>query len=686
MKLIYRKKRSIISILLAGLLCLSAASCSKKSNTQGTQTAQSESTAINANDPNNGASDLQNSVLSSDILVEYTKTDLNEAYDTVTAEAVCGGNTARISGSGISLENNILTVSQAGCYLLSGSFEGQILIAAAETDKVQLVLDGLTVTYGEASPILCESADKLVITLAKDSVNQVNDTGSGYIEEDEDSGESVNTRTGGAIHSKCALTLNGSGSLTVNAGYHNGIFSKKTLKVISGTITVTAVSDGLKGKNAVAIKEGILNIEAGEDGIQCSEETDTAKGYIWIEGGVLNITAKNDGIDASLYLIIKGGDVNVTTTGTERKTADEITGTTGGFGGKGLGGFGGGFGGGFTSGASDGYAVNSEGYYKISSKGLKAGGALEISGGAVTVTSTGHAIQSAGSLTVNGSDTVVYVTARCDTYKANSKGLTADGDVTIADGTVTVAYSYEGVEAGGELTISGGRIRIEQAVDDGLNAGTNGQTIRISGGYLFVNAEGDGLDSNGNIVISGGTVIVAGPTSGGDGALDCGDGNYSIQVTGGLLIAYGSSGMAEAPSAQSTQCSISYNTTLNAGSVFYITDKNGDAVVAVRLLKSAQNIVISDPGLVQGETYTLFTGGNVNTETDDGLCTGDVSGGTSLGTLTLSSTITSNGGGDGFGPGGNGVKPGGIDGGFGGGIDGGIDGGFGGGKGPGGRM
>lgn len=638
---VWMSNKRLLALAMAMLICLSAVSCTKKEGETDT-----EVHALQSGGTMTDHSGVQVQP-STEITVHYTATDLNDSYNNPTATLAANGKNAEITGSGAQLKEGRLTITSAGCYLLSGNFDGQVLVEAAATDKVQLVLDGFTVTYGDASPILCESADKLVITLAEGSENSVNDTGSGYVDV-EDGEEDPNTRTGGAIHAKCAMTINGSGSLAVKSTYHHGIFTKKTLKIIGGTISVEAEGDALKGKNAVAVKEGNITLDAGGDGIQCTEETNTEHGYIWIEGGSLTLSAEGDGLDASRYLLIRGGKIDVTTTGTDRKLyeADGST-ANGGFGG--FGGFGGMGGGSYSQ---DGYEVNSDGYYKITSKGLQSGGLLEITGGTVKVVSTGHAVKADGDLLVSGDDTKLEIRAYCEAYRANSKGLSADGNLTIAGGDVTVHYAYEGIEASGSLTVCGGSVRVLEAVDDGLNAGTVGQTIAVSGGYLFVNASGDGIDSNGNVEISGGTVLVAGPTNSGNGALDCGDGSYEIRVDGGVLIAYGASGMAEAPSSRSAQCSISYNTSLQSGSLFYILDGDGNAVVAVKLLKNAQNIVVSAPGLEVGGSYTLYSGGSAEGMGEDGLVSGTVGGGSMLVEATLNSTVTSNGGGMGGQPGG----------------------------------
>lgn len=696
MRLFHQKL--ILCLLIAATVALPLAGCKKQTDPAVTTPVATFATDENGKpqltDPSTQAATA--------IKAEFSAFDLTDTYETVTAKIVCSGKTATIEGDGVKQDGDLLEITAGGSYLLSGDYSGQIVVRVPDTDKVQLVLAGFAVTYSAGSPILCESADKVAITLAEGTKNTVTDNGSGYIDvedgEEDPGAESSNVRTAGAIHGKCALTINGSGSLTVKASYHNGIHTKKTLKLVDGTVSVEAADDGFKGKNAVAIRGGNLTVISGEDGIQCSEETNTSHGYVWIEGGTVHITAEGDGIDASLYLIQKGGEVTVNAIGTERKKGTS-SGNMGGGMRPGMSGMGG---------SSDGYATNSDGYYKIDSKGVKAGASIALSGGKMTVHSTGHAVKSSGTLSIGG-DVKLRVKAYCEAYRANSKGISADSDLLIAGGDVTIEYCYEGVESsGGTIYITGGSVRVEYAVDDGFNASAGGSMmggmggggnmgggmtppdmgggmtppdmggsnppdmggestdsteppatgIVISGGYTYVNAFGDGLDSNQNIYISGGTVIVAGPSNSGNGALDCGDNRNFVSVTGGILVAYGASGMAEVPDASVTsQCTLAYAAKLSAGGLLTVLDEDGKPILAVKIAEGnvGQHIVISSPALVQGKTYTLVSGGSVEGESTDGLYPAPTShsGGSEIATLTLSSTVTGSSGGMG-GPGGGG--------------------------------
>lgn len=254
---------------------------------------------------------------------------------------------------------------------------------------------------------------------------------------------------------------------------------------------------------------------------------------------------------------------------------------------------------------------------------------------------------------------------------AGDDGIKAATTLTISDGTATVSQSEEGLEAA-HIAISGGIVTITSN-DDGLNAaggstpstdtgagggggmgggGGGGMdtvgdfSLAISGGTVTVNAEGDGLDSNGNATISGGTVVVNGPTNDGNGALDV---NGDLTVTGGTLAAAGSSGMVVTPSETSTQSGlqISFDSPVAAGTAVHITDSTGALVATFVTAKPTSSIVFSSPALKAGEQYTILTGGTA--EVEAGLGTGSTTGATEVATATAGEYTT--GGGPGGGPG-----------------------------------
>ncbi len=146
--------------------------------------------------------------------------------------------------------------------------------------------------------------------------------------------------------------------------------------------------------------------------------------------------------------------------------------------------------------------------------------------------------------------------------------------------------------------------------DDTRDSGTH--ELYINGGTIYISAQGDGIDSNGDIYIAGGTITVDGPTNGGDGALDAGDGGYGIYVSGGTLIAAGAVGMVENPSNDSEQpsVSISFSSTIAAGSQIQIVDSNGSTLMDYTPSKTVQSVIFSSPDLASGESYTVYVDGS----------------------------------------------------------------------------
>lgn len=242
-------------------------------------------------------------------------------------------------------------------------------------------------------------------------------------------------------------------------------------------------------------------------------------------------------------------------------------------------------------------------------KGLAANDLAEISGGNITVASGKH-------------------------------GIHCDDALTISYGSLCITRSFEGLE-GRTITISGGDIAIT-ASDDGLNAtdsdsGTEadgwghgfggmgeaqeGTFILISGGRLTVNAAGDGIDSNGDLTIIGGEVYISGPTSDGDGALDyAGTGT----ITGGTLIAAGSSGMAQSLSSDSQGVILlTLSPAQSAGTTVTVTDETGGVIAAFTPEKAYSSVVISSPALTSSGTYTVTCGSESRSVTLDGYAYSD---------------------------------------------------------------
>ena len=211
-------------------------------------------------------------------------------------------------GSGVSADGNVVTISAAGSYSISGTCDdGQIIIDCGKDDDVYLVLNGVDLTCKTGPAILCESADKLTVTLNTNTQNSISD-GTDYSTDEAES-------TGAALFSRETLVINGDGSLSVNGAYRDGIRSKDGLRLCGGNITVTAVEDGIIGKDYLLAAAGNITVNSGLDGLKSTNSSDSGKGYVSITGGTIDIASGNDGIQAETTLSISGGDINIVSGG-----------------------------------------------------------------------------------------------------------------------------------------------------------------------------------------------------------------------------------------------------------------------------------------------------------------------------------------------------------------------------------
>ncbi len=214
------------------------------------------------------------------------------------------------------------------------------------------------------------------------------------------------------------------------------------------------------------------------------------------------------------------------------------------------------------------------------------------------------------------SDTVLTINGGTFTIATGDDAIHAESLVTINNGTIDITSCYEGLEAV-TVNVNDGKINIV-STDDAINAAvsssvtttTDSETpyILINGGYISVNSSGDGIDSNAVLEINGGEVYVDGPINGPDLAVDFDNGNAT--VNGGKLLAVGSSSMVHGFKDTSTQNSFIYFFTGNqpAGSTIKLTDKDGNVVLEYTTAKEYSSLMVSDPELVAGETYTLTNG------------------------------------------------------------------------------
>lgn len=489
----------------------------------------------------------------------------------------------KITGSGASEENGAVTVTSGGTYTVTGTLtDGRILVNAPKQD-VTLVLQDASVTCSYGSPLYIYKAASVTVYLPDGTHSTLTD-GESYTFADSLSSE-ADEEPNACLYSKADLVLSGSGTLEVNANYHNGVTSKDTLLIENVTLAVTAENHGVTGKDSCTVRNAVLNITSGGDALRSTNDSDEALGFIDIADSVLTLNAGEDGVQAETKLTVSGSDFTVTTGGGSGATlADDA-----------------------------------------SAKGLKAGVLLTVESGNFTLECADDALHSNGDALIEGGTFEI---------KTGDDGVHADGNTTVSGGTLNITECYEGLE-GATVDITGGEIHIV-ASDDGINAaGGNDQSgfgpwqdafsgsseyyINISGGVIYIDASGDGIDSNGDLTVAGGEIYIDGPTSDGDGALDY-DGTGTI--TGGTLVAVGSNGMVMNFGSNSTQGSILLNLSGAAGDEITVKDSSGTVLLSHTPGKSYRSVVVSCAGLTQGESYTVTAGSQQTTVTLDSLIYG----------------------------------------------------------------
>lgn len=517
--------------------------------------------------------------------------DIDDSFDRETATVVSLSDSGvSITGEGAVYENGDVVVSTGGTYILEGKLsDGRIVVNGDDEADVKLVLCGVEIKSESSCSIYVKNADNTVITLAEGTENILSDA-SQYTYDDAE-----NEEPNACIFSKDDLAINGTGSLTVNANFHNGIVSKDDLVLVGGNVSVNAVNVGLKGNDSVTVLGGSYKVTSGADSLKASTADEADKGWIVIEGGKLDLTSGQDAVSAETDLTITGGEISVTTTGEVQPSGNDMGGP------------------GWWEESDE-----TDSSTDISSKGIKSGTTMYIGGGVINAQTTDHTVHATGSAVICGGTVSIASSV--------GKGISVHGNLLISDGQIDVTNATEGIESKAILTISGGEINIK-ATDDGLNAGGSGgmmmggwqqdyvqddaelqatHLIVISGGEIYIDAGGDGIDSNGDLEISGGNVVVAGPTNNGNGFLDCGDNRNEIRISGGSLIAGGSVGMVELPSDASAQNSVIAMVNASAGQTVSLRNSSGETLLSIQTPKQMQGVLFSCKELTQGESVSVY--------------------------------------------------------------------------------
>jgi hypothetical protein len=507
-------------------------------------------------------------------------------------EITLSGDKATVSGSGAEAKDGVVTISAGGTYVFRGSLtDGRILVDAKDQDVI-LVLDGAEITCSYGSPIYGYKAQSITLHLMEGSENSLTD-GADYTFEDSYSSK-TDEEPDACIYSKADLTLQGAGSLTINGNYKNGITCKDNLEIYDLTLNLQAANNGICGKDSATIDSAAITVSCQGDAIRSTNDSDETLGWVTITNSALSLNAGEDGIQGETDVTLSGVTCTVVSGASSQDSQDDDSG-----------------------------------------KGIKGGTSITLLSGVYTLDCQDDAIHSNGDVTI--SDGTYQISSGDDAIHADSNVVIDGGDITIAD-------SYEGVE-GLTVTINDGTLRVTSS-DDGINAsdgsgdsfmggfsmgGSDACSIQINGGYVFIEAQGDGFDSNGSASMTGGTLIVS-SSGNADAPLDY---ESSFALTGGTLLAIDNANMTVAPTEASQNVVFaSLDNSGTAGS--YVSIICGDEEAVFQLPFGATAFVYSSPALATGEDCVISVGGDFTGTVTDYLGTGGTySGGTELTTITL---------------------------------------------------
>lgn len=628
------KYKKLLGISLAIVLILSGCSTNKATETK--------------------VSENINNEISSIISTVFSDKDMDIGYDTLSSVNIAlSGRTATSDSNTVIIDGTNVTISDEGTYIVSGNLDdGMIIIDVDDTKKVQIVLNNANIHNNDLAGIYIKNADKVFVTTAENSENTIS-SGETFVQIDDNNID-------GAIFSKSDITFNGLGTLNIISEGEHGVVSKDSLTITCGTYNIEALKNGLSGKDDVCIADGTFNIISGKDGIKSENKDDTSLGYVYIANGTLEINSEGDGISASNWLQADNGTYNIVTGGGSINGETHTNNMTKGMGGRPNGG------------GNIGMPPERENSEiseektplempegkktnrNIPHETLENENNIEISQNTVETTeeeiastkgvkATNMIIINEGTYNFDCADDAFHSNKDLEFYNGTVQIQTgddafhADENLKIYNGNINIEKCYEGLE-GLTVEIFDGNIDIISN-DDGINAaGGNDQSgfeekgqdkfisdtgaeIIISGGNLTINAEGDGIDSNGNLTISGGNIYVMGASVGADTAIDYdGDGT----ITGGTIIGIGLNGMTQNFGSNSTQGSILVSTNNQEnGSKIILTDSIENEILYWQSEKSFSSVLISSPELKEGGTYSITAGTYTNDITLDTLIYGE---------------------------------------------------------------
>ena len=422
------RKKTIILFLTMGALMLSG--CNTKIGNTTQQTTESSTTT-------------SSSVTETDTSDMFSDRDKEVGYDESESVTISlADNSSSCESDAVSITENTITIKDEGTYILSGSLsDGMVIVEAEDTDKVQIVLNGVSISNDQSAAFYVRSADKVFVTTASGTENTLEHNGSSYTAIDENNIDA-------AIFSKSDLTLNGEGTLTVTAQEGHGIVSKDDLVLTSGTYVITSASHGLSGKDSVRIANGTYTIVSGKDGIHAQNKDDSSSGFVYLAGGTYTISAGDDGIHAASNVTISDGKIDITQSyeGIEGLSIDIAGGEISVLASDD----------GINAAGGNDSSSSSEGFQGGDDQFASTEGAyIQISGGVLHVNASGDGIDSNGDITVSGGETYVSGPTNDGNGSLDYNGSAQiTGGIFAASGSSGMAQNFDSSSTQGTIMVN----------------------------------------------------------------------------------------------------------------------------------------------------------------------------------------------------------------------------------------
>ena len=494
------------------------------------------------------------------------------------------GSTIECASSNVRIEGSTATILKGGTYQLNGNLNnGQIVVDASAL--VRLLLNNVQITNANNTAIYLNNTKRTIIMLLEGTDNKVTD-GADYVI----TPDSLNA----AIYSHDYLAIAGKGKLTVQGNYNGGIYSRDEIIIESGEIVVNSVGGAIKGKDYLVINGGKFDITSGGDALKSDKTSNPLEGYITINGGEFKIVSEQDGMSAETDINIYDGIFNIISGGGSE----------------------------FLKGES-------------ATKGIKSGKNINIHGGDFRLDCADNAIDAGHHLAIN--DGVFELLS-------SRRPLDADSTITIQGGQIKILKADKGVSAQ-QIAIHGGEVSVI-AEDDCLKANASstvgGSFVKITDGVVLLESEkGDAIDGDdGSVFIEGGFIVIQGSPKNADSAIRS-QGSSNFFIHGGKLYAVGSN--IEKPQSSSSQNTVyvSFQSVQPAEQVFSLQTATDESVALLKAKRAASVFLVSDPLLITGQSFSLYTGGQVSGTNQGGFYTdGTYSNGALKATITIAEGVT----------------------------------------------